>query len=107
MTVVKYIVETKWATFLNTIPVNSYLMQHFIIMKPGKDNVHVTPITTLLSKDRISYKVGSQWNQLPESIKNLAGQSQTIFTNHLMKFLISPLNKPCNKSGCYICGREN
>lgn len=97
-----------YRTKLNTLPAyhRSKLQSlesihpHYSRQSP---NIYINIIHSNYQKQLINYKVGTQWNSLPEYIKEITNISLVSFSKRLKCHFISLYNQPCLKRNCRSC----
>jgi hypothetical protein len=97
-----------YRTKLNTLPTYhsgklpslESIFPHF---SRHSSNIYVYFIRNTLQKQLINYKVGSQWNHLPENIKEISNISAKTFSKRLKCHFISLYNQPCLVQNCRSC----
>jgi hypothetical protein len=66
-------------------------------------NIYVNIIRLSIEKQLLNYKIGTQWNSLPNNIKEISNVSLTSFSRCLKSHVISSYNQLCTIRNCVSC----
>jgi hypothetical protein len=66
-------------------------------------NIYINIIRLNIEKQLCNYKIGTQWNSLPENLKELKNVSISSFSRNLKSHIISTYNQLCTIRNCVSC----
>ena len=83
---------------------NQEYLQSDRITRQAKD-IYVLPHPNQISKQTLNFVVGTNWNNLPNEIKDMVTSNMTYrtFVKQTKKILLLTYNTACNIQNCYIC----